>query len=127
MDDRWLTVLSGGSPSAHQDIFPPELELVKPLEELETQAGIKPGTPVLIDLERLNANPEAYRTDRVFTEFLRTSRWPRLKQGTRVTYATIYPPIIRWLASRPHSKGTPRDGRERPQRVEGMAHRSDQE
>ncbi len=99
MGDRWLTVLSGGSPSAPTNLLP-ELAWVE-LDELEAQAGIKPGTPVIIDLARLHADPEGYRTEWVFTEFLRTSRWSRLKQGTRVTYATVYPPIIRWLASRP--------------------------
>lgn len=101
--DTWLTVLSGGNSSAPAH-FLPELAWFDSLEDLEAQAGIKPGTPVIIDLARLAADPESYRPERVFTEFLRTSRWPRLKQGTRTTYATVYPPIIRWLASRPLPK-----------------------
>lgn len=104
MGSRWLTVLSGGRPSAPPN-FLPELAWFDSLEELETQAGIKPGTPVIIDLAQLHAEPEGYRTERVFAEFLRTSRWSRLKQGTRTTYATVYPPVIRWLASRPFPKG----------------------
>lgn len=99
MSDRWLTVLSGGGSSAPAD-FIPELAWFDSLEDLEARAGIKSGTPVIIDLARLAEDPENYRPERVFTEFLRTSRWPRLKQGTRTTYATVYPPIIRWLASR---------------------------
>ncbi|KLO47481.1 MULTISPECIES: hypothetical protein [Mycobacteriaceae] len=99
MGERWLTVLSGGTPSAPPKLLA-ELAWFDSLEGLEAKAGIKPGTPVVIDLGRLHADPENYRTERVFTEFLRTSRWSRLKQGTRTTYATVYPPIIRWLASR---------------------------
>ncbi|MCG7606792.1 MULTISPECIES: hypothetical protein [Mycobacterium] len=99
MGGRWLTVLSGGGSSGPPK-FLPELAWFDSLEDLEAKAGIKPGTPVIIDTARLHADPEEYRTERVFTEFLRTSRWPRLKQGTRTTYATVYPPIIRWLASR---------------------------
>lgn len=99
MDGRWLTVLSGGNPSAPPD-FVREVASFDSVEELEALAGIKPGTPVIIDLLRLHADPEGYRTERVFTEFLRTSRWSRLKQGTRTTYASVYPPIIRWLAGR---------------------------
>lgn len=97
--DSWLTVLSGGRSSAPPH-FLPELAWFDSLEDLEATAGIRPGTPVIIDLTRLRADPEGYRTERVFTEFLRTSRWSRLTQGTRTTYATVYPPIIRWLASR---------------------------
>ena len=103
MSDRWLTVLTGGSPSAPAN-FLPELAWFDSLEGLEARAGIRPGTPVIIDLVRLHTDPEGYRTERVFTEFLRTSRWPRLTQGTRATYATVYPPIIRWLASRAFPK-----------------------
>ncbi|MGW0162989.1 hypothetical protein ACWDUN_27075 [Mycobacterium sp. NPDC003323] len=99
LDKRWLTVLAGGNSSTPPDLLP-ELTWCGSLEDLERQAGIKPGTPIVIDLARLRTSPETYRTERVFTEFLRTSRWPRLKQGTRTTYATIYPPVIRWLASR---------------------------
>ncbi|MGV0740695.1 hypothetical protein ABQF35_24795 [Mycobacterium syngnathidarum] len=82
----------------------PELAWCESLDELERQAGIMPGTPVVIDLARLRTAPEKYRTEHVFTEFLRTSRWPRLKQGTRTTYATVFPPVIRWLASRSFPK-----------------------
>ena len=103
MSGRWLTVLSGGSPSAPPN-FLPELARFDSIEDLEARAGIRPGTPVIIDLVRLHADPEGYRTERVFTEFLRTSRWPRLTQGTRATYATVYPPIMRWLASRAFPK-----------------------
>src|SRR5690242_3997212 len=80
MGERWLTVLSGGTPSAPPKLLP-ELAWFDSLEGLEAKAGIKPGTPVVIDLGRLHADPENYRTERVFTEFLRTSRWSRLKQG----------------------------------------------
>lgn len=103
MSDRWLTVFSGGNASAPTH-FLPELAGFESLEELEASAGIKPGTPVMIDLARLRSDPEGYRTERVFTEFLRTSRWPRMTHGSRATYATVYPPIIRWLASRPFPK-----------------------
>lgn len=99
LDKRWLTVLSGSRQASSLNRVP-ELELWPSLEDLEIEAGIKPGTPVVVDLVRLRAAPERYRTEHVFTEFLRTSRWPRLKQGTRTTYASVYPPIIRWLGER---------------------------
>ena len=82
--DRWLTVLSGGRSSAPPH-FLPELGWFDSPEDLEAQGGIMPGTPVIIDLARIRTEPERYRTERVFTEFLRTSRWSRLKQGTRTT------------------------------------------
>lgn len=86
--DRWLTVLSGGGSSAPPD-FLPELAWFASLEDLETEASNKPGTPVIIDLARLHTDPEGYQTERVFTEFLRASRCSRPTQGTRATLATV--------------------------------------
>ena len=95
---QWLQVLSGGRPSA-PDTFLRGLVTIDSLEELEGRARIKIGTPIMIDLEDLHRDPENYRPEPVFTEFLRTSKWSRMGEGSRTTYASVYPPIIRWLGS----------------------------
>lgn len=68
MSGRWLTVLSGGSPSGPPN-FLPELAWFDSLDELETQADIKPGTPVIIDLARTaSARLDAFIADVAFED-----------------------------------------------------------